>query len=389
MGSNLKRKREEHEVFLPLQSKLFTAVSDLSISPTLSNNLNFLRWIAAFLVVVGHLRSLMFPEYTKLVNPSIFQKIFYFITGLGHEGVIIFFVISGFLVGGEFIKMPKINYINFYIKRFSRIYTVFIPALIIGGILDYIGINYFNSNGYYNNLHHFSAMDYSVIDRLNLGTFISNLFMMQTSLTETFGSNGPLWSLANEWWYYMLFPLLYIFFSDNIRIRKLLSMLGILIILFILNSLIILYFFIWLLGAWIFYYRKKVYFPFLILISYSILFFSFVISRINLFGNSYVHDLCIALSLIFLINNLSFMDSQTQYLKKINQFLADFSYSLYLFHFPFIVLFLSIVDTEINRNYVYVSLLLFLYMYSLALYYVFERNTYRIKSYLLSKIGNV
>lgn len=100
MGSNLKRKREEHEVFLPLQSKLFTALSDLSISPTLSNNLNFLRWIAAFLVVVGHLRSLMFPEYSKLVNPSIFQKIFYFITGLGHEGVIIFFVISGFLVGG-------------------------------------------------------------------------------------------------------------------------------------------------------------------------------------------------------------------------------------------------------------------------------------------------
>jgi len=30
---------------------------------------------------------------------------------------------------------------------------------------------------------------------------------MQTIIAPVFGSNGPLWSLANEFWYYLLFPL--------------------------------------------------------------------------------------------------------------------------------------------------------------------------------------
>jgi hypothetical protein len=34
-----------------------------------------------------------------------------------------------------------------------------------------------------------------------------NAFFLQTIAGPTFGSNGPLWSLAYEWWYYVLFPL--------------------------------------------------------------------------------------------------------------------------------------------------------------------------------------
>ena len=34
-----------------------------------------------------------------------------------------------------------------------------------------------------------------------------NAFFLQTIVGPTFGSNGPLWSLAYEWWYYVLFPL--------------------------------------------------------------------------------------------------------------------------------------------------------------------------------------
>jgi peptidoglycan/LPS O-acetylase OafA/YrhL len=35
---------------------------------------------------------------------------------------------------------------------------------------------------------------------------VGNVFFLQTIVVPTFGSNGPLWSLANEFWYYMLFP---------------------------------------------------------------------------------------------------------------------------------------------------------------------------------------
>ena len=41
-------------------------------------------------------------------------KAFYFLTGLGHQAVIIFFVLSGFFVGGSILK----NLENFSFKRY-------------------------------------------------------------------------------------------------------------------------------------------------------------------------------------------------------------------------------------------------------------------------------
>jgi len=42
---------------------------------------------------------------------------------------------------------------------------------------------------------------------LSLDTFLGNLMQLQTIVVSSFGSNGPLWSLANEWWYYVAFGL--------------------------------------------------------------------------------------------------------------------------------------------------------------------------------------
>jgi len=44
------------------------------------------------------------------------------------------------------------------------------------------------------------------LENLTPGAFFGNLFFLQTIVFPTFGSNGPLWSLANEFWYYVLFP---------------------------------------------------------------------------------------------------------------------------------------------------------------------------------------
>jgi peptidoglycan/LPS O-acetylase OafA/YrhL len=38
-------------------------------------------------------------------------------------------------------------------------------------------------------------------------TLIGNLGFVQTICVPVFGTNGPLWSLANEFWYYVMFPL--------------------------------------------------------------------------------------------------------------------------------------------------------------------------------------
>jgi peptidoglycan/LPS O-acetylase OafA/YrhL len=49
---------------------------------------------------MGHLRNAMLVDYAELVHPSIAIKIFYAITSFGHQAVMIFFVLSGYFVGG-------------------------------------------------------------------------------------------------------------------------------------------------------------------------------------------------------------------------------------------------------------------------------------------------
>ena len=63
-----------------------------------------LRWFSAFVVVFGHARSLTFLPLKEVSNQSVFIKVFYFLTGYGHQAVIVFFMISGFLVAKPLIK---------------------------------------------------------------------------------------------------------------------------------------------------------------------------------------------------------------------------------------------------------------------------------------------
>ena len=61
------------------------------------------RFIAAFMVLFSHSRNDFFLPYGELPtdDKGIFTAIFYALGRLGHEAVIVFFVLSGFLVGGE------------------------------------------------------------------------------------------------------------------------------------------------------------------------------------------------------------------------------------------------------------------------------------------------
>ena len=70
--------------------------------------------MAAIAVCAGHLRSALLVDYSQLTHSSYMLKAFYFLTGLGHQAVIIFFVLSGFFVGGSILK----NLENFSFKRY-------------------------------------------------------------------------------------------------------------------------------------------------------------------------------------------------------------------------------------------------------------------------------
>jgi peptidoglycan/LPS O-acetylase OafA/YrhL len=94
--------------------------------------------------------------------------------------VIVFFVISGFLIGGRAIlnvESKRFGVIDYSVQRFSRIYTVLIPALIVGYMLDWSGIAFFNASEIYNHP-----------DR-----FYGNLFGNDMAKHLSFGQGGRSW----------------------------------------------------------------------------------------------------------------------------------------------------------------------------------------------------
>ncbi len=96
--------------------------------------LDFLRAAAALLVVFAHSRALNFLYLEVADQEGVFLKLFYFITALGHQAVVIFFVVSGFLIGGSLtdsMQRGSFDLVRYLIARFVRIYIVYMPALVI------------------------------------------------------------------------------------------------------------------------------------------------------------------------------------------------------------------------------------------------------------------
>lgn len=158
-----------------------------------------------------HARSLVFVDYGEMRSPELLVKGFYFLTGFGHEAVMVFFVISGYLVGGKvwiLYREGRFGWRRYLADRLSRLYAVLFVALVLGAVLDWSGYLFFNSYGLYNKGHagQIAVLGTAPFDRMGWLDFLVNAFFLQTIAGPPFGSNGPLWSLAYEWWYYILFP---------------------------------------------------------------------------------------------------------------------------------------------------------------------------------------
>ena len=242
------------------------------------------------------------------------------------------------------------NIKKYIINRLTRLYVVLIPALFLSFIFALVLIYISNTE----------------VQALTIKDFFGSLFFLQTILTEPFAHNGPLWSLANEFWYYVLFPLMTFVYYNKYRYIAILFLVGIFILLPI---KILLYFIIYLIGVGTFSIKRKL-LP--IFISFALFFISLIVARLHLIDTLFISDLFIAISFSLLINSLVFSKKNIFFEKiyKFNKDMAGFSYSLYLLHMPIVYLFIYILKQNFSFNNLNINnFMIFLLSFFIIIFY--------------------
>ena len=357
---------------------------DFSISPSLSSALDILRALAAFLVVANHVGEVLFQfdDHLDPFNLFIFQFLY-----LGHQAVMILFVVSGFLIGRAGVQCFTKNgqkVFDYGVDRITRIYVVLIPALIIGFVLDQILLQ----------LHAGAEFDY-VGQRTSWLIFLANLFGLQTVLAPTFGSNGPLWSLACELWYYFMFPVFLVMLFGSSPRRRLIAAAVFVAALFFISEDILHYGTIWCLGLVCWLPKRRLVPQWL---AWTIL-VGFLATANNeaLWANGwgFPHIVGTAVSVGLIINSHRH-DRAPRKAKaySISNFFAKFTYSLYLYHYPPLMIILALLLKNnfvpyhrmgVNEALEALALLIFLYVYSYALFWVTERKYYGFRDFVRAK----
>jgi peptidoglycan/LPS O-acetylase OafA/YrhL len=170
----------------------------------LSGALDFARWIAALLVLFTHTANLMVARLadTPATDRTPILYGWVFLGGFGSQSVTVFFVLSGFLVGGRLLEKARasgsIEWLRYVLDRLVRIELVLIPALCLTFVADRVAAHFLPS---------VMAPFVGAVHTSWIG-FFGNIFNLQNFYVEFFGSDGPIGTLANEFWYYFTFPLL-------------------------------------------------------------------------------------------------------------------------------------------------------------------------------------
>jgi peptidoglycan/LPS O-acetylase OafA/YrhL len=143
--------------------------------------LEVFRGLAALYVVLHHSRQML---------PHAIQPLLLF----GQEAVILFFLLSGFVIHYNYSVKQGFDRKDFLWKRFVRIYPIFILVMVLSIVV---------------NLATGARQAH-----MDTPTFFYNLIGLQDSQIQkpgigypTFGDNDPLWSLGYEVWFYLFYAI--------------------------------------------------------------------------------------------------------------------------------------------------------------------------------------
>lgn len=351
--------------------------------------LDLIRFLAAFAVMACHFRGSFFVEYSALQpeQQNIAVSAFYFITRLGFEAVMIFFVLSGLLVGGR--AMQRLAAGTFRIKSYVIDRAVRIMLPLIASLFLFLPIClYFH-------------IPINVID------WIGSLLSLQRILT---GSAYPtLWSLSYEVWFYILMCAIGILIMKRkspTSIKYNIGFVLLIISLLVYSKLSVEYLFVWFIGAIALWRlpkpRKSImaimaFLSLLIIVMLQLSSGSHFIPA-NIFSGEVLRKCLVVLFgfvfAVFIQHIIQMAPNRRGIALHINTLgtkLAAFSYTLYLTHIPVLELLEGLGApkcAEVNAKSIglYILWMAIAMIIAYALYYVFERNTAVVKKYIKSKL---
>ena len=385
-----------------MPSRLVPAKPDARYGTISSVNLNAIRGAAALVVLLGHTRSLFFSSLSGTGDLSTAAQHLGqnaaprpgLIT-MGNEAVIVFFVLSGYLVGGSAIRDLKNgtwSWKRYLIQRLTRLWIVLLPALLFGIAVDHSGLRMFaGAHSIYTGPPGLCVVPCNVVDRITPTVVAGNAAFLQNILVDTAGSNNALWSLANEFWYYLAFPLgLLALRSGEPVLRRTFYVALLVAIAALVGKSIILLFFVWLLGAFISVVPLKVrgkplkFCTGLLAILFPAVFVLVRRAYLPIYFAEWMIAICFSVLLYLLLHRTE--RARASIYKSTADFFSRISYTLYLVHLPLAVFLCACINTpwhhwdkSPSHLAMFFLLNLVLVAFSHAFYRLFEANTDQIR----------
>jgi peptidoglycan/LPS O-acetylase OafA/YrhL len=348
--------------------------------------LDWFRFLAAFEVVAYHVRGHTWTHYDQLQAGSKdwLTWIFFVVTHWGGEAVVLFFVLSGFLVGGKVLQRTfdrSFDLEAYALDRITRIYLPLVPALLVSGV---IGCGFLGQ-------------------RFSLFDLVGNLAGLQSVCCHAYAGNLPLWTLAYEMWFYVLGGLVAVLISGK-SFAKAVSLCGIMFVFALFTRLDASLLFCWCLGALGYFLAladdvPPLVFPAgLALAGFGLTFFEYISAHQSSFGNflssgrvaDLIFSLGLAITFAFVSRRVP-VSKPAQWLEKAGARLATFSYTLYLTHFPFVSLWTKFRPEKYSALDLH-SFMWFILecaacvLFAFIVYLPFEAQTARVRGWL-KRIG--
>jgi len=335
-------------------------------------SIELLRFLSALAVVLYHYNTVFNHQNTSLTGMLPLDLLFSNFYKYGYYGVEVFFIISGFVFSHMYLVVKKkISAKAFFIKRFARLYPLHFATLIIFLFFVFLDFNfyqeYFDKNQVYIDLYHFT---------------LQLFFISHWGFEEGFSYNVPSWSISLEIGIYIFFFLI-IDYLKKFRVK-----LSVVIVIlcfifyklenvnFIFDEYILLFF----MGVIIYQIPKIISLTPLRITAFFCLIISFV-------GNFKALLFCPSLMILVLsFENYVQKKSIKNYFLK----LGSISYSLYLLHYPLMLIFLLFEKKNfINYDFYYSPyffiffIFILLFISSISFYFFEKPLNKKIRSIFL------